>query len=125
MDLTTLIGILMALGLCVWGIGVDKIGNFIDPQSLAIVIGGTVAAITASYPLRILLDIPKHIMVLFRGKKFNIPKLVDQLVDLAMLARQSGLLALEEKAEEIKDPFLKQSVLMRSEEHTSELQSQR
>lgn len=111
MDLTTLIGILMALGLCVWGIGVDKIGNFIDPQSLAIVIGGTVAAITASYPLRILLDIPKHIMVLFRGKKFNIPKLVDQLVDLAMLARQSGLLALEEKAEEIKDPFFKQSIL--------------
>ena len=29
-----------------------------------------------------------------------------------MLARQSGLLALEEKAAEIKDPFLKQSVLM-------------
>ena len=112
MDLTTLIGILMALGLCVWGIGVDKIGNFVDPQSLAIVIGGTIAAITASYPLRILLDVPKHIMVLFRGKKYNIPKLVDQLVDLAMLARQSGLLALEEKAEEIKDPFLKQSVLM-------------
>ena len=58
------------------------------------------------------MDIPKHITVLFRGKKYNIPKLVDQLVDLAMLARQSGLLALEEKAEEIKDPFLKQSVLM-------------
>lgn len=112
MDLTTLIGIIMALGLCLWGIGPSKIGNFIDPQSLAIVIGGTVAAVTASYPLRILLDVPKHISVLFRGKKYNIPKLVDQLVDLAMLARQSGLLALEEKAEEIKDPFLKQSVLM-------------
>ena len=112
MDLTTLIGILMAIGLCVWGIGVDKIGNFVDMQSLAIVVGGAIAAVTASYPLRILLDVPKHIMVLFRGKKYNIPKLVDQLVDLAMLARQSGLLALEEKAEEIKDPFLKQSVLM-------------
>lgn len=112
MDLTTLVGMIMAIGLCIWGIGVSKIGNFIDPQSLAIVIGGTIAAITASYPLRILLDVPKHITVLFRGKKYNIPKLVDQLVDLAMLARQSGLLALEEKAEEIKDPFLKQSVLM-------------
>ena len=112
MDLTTLIGIIMAIGLCLWGIGIDKIGNFIDPQSLAIVIGGTIAAGTASYPLRILLDVPKHIIVLFKGKKVNIPKLVDQLVDLAMLARQSGLLALEEKAEEIKDPFLKQSVLM-------------
>ena len=112
MDLTTLVGMIMAIGLCIWGIGVSKIGNFIDPQSLAIVIGGTIAAIMASYPLRILLDVPKHITVLFRGKKYNIPKLVDQLVDLAMLARQSGLLALEEKAEEIKDPFLKQSVLM-------------
>ena len=112
MDLTTLIGILMALGLCVWGIGVDKIGNFVDPQSLAIVIGGTIAAIIASYPLSILKDMPKHFKVLLRGKQYNIPKLVDQLVDLAMVARQSGLLALEEKAEEIKDPFLKQSVLM-------------
>ena len=45
MDLTTLIGIIMAIGLCLWGIGIDKIGNFIDPQSLAIVIGGTIAAV--------------------------------------------------------------------------------
>ena len=96
MDLTTLIGIIMALGLCLWGIGPSKIGNFIDPQSLAIVIGGTIAAVTASYPFRILMDVPKHITVLFRGKKYNIPKLVDQLVDLAMIARQSGLLALDD-----------------------------
>ena len=112
MDLTTLIGIVLALGLCVWGITFEKIGNFIDFQSLAIVLGGTIAATIASYPFRILKDVPKHIMVCFRGGKYNIPKLVDQLVDLAMLARQSGLLALEEKAEEIKDPFFKQSVLM-------------
>lgn len=112
MDPTTLIGIIMALGLCVWGIGVDKLGNFVDPQSLAIVFGGAVAAVVASYPLRILKDVPKHIAVCFRGGKYNIPKLVDQLVDLGMLARQSGLLALEEKAQEIKDPFFKQSVLM-------------
>ena len=50
MDPTTLIGIIMALGLCVWGIGVDKLGNFVDPQSLAIVFGGAVAAVVASYP---------------------------------------------------------------------------
>ena len=97
---------IIGMGLVVWGIGTSKLGNFWDPQSLAIVLGGTIAAILASYPLRILKDVPKI------GKKFAIPKLVDELVDLAMLARQSGLLALEEKAEEIKDPFLKQSVLM-------------
>lgn len=112
MDVSTLIGMIMAVALIVWGITVEKLGNFFDPQSIAIVVGGTIAAIIASYPFRVLADVPKHMMVLTRGKKYNIPRLVDQLVDLAMFARQSGLLALEEKAEEIKDPFLKQSVLM-------------
>ena len=112
MDLTTLIGIVVCMALVVNGIGMDKIGNFIDIPSILITVGGTFAAVIASYPMSVLMDIPKHFGVLLRGKKYNIPKLVDQLVDLAMVARQSGLLALEEKAEELKDPFLKQSVLM-------------
>ncbi len=112
MDLTSLIGIVLGAALIVNGIGIDKLGNFIDVASIIIVIGGTFAALIASYPFGILKEIPKHILILFRGGKYNIPKLVNQLVDLAMVARQSGLLALEEKAEEIKDPFLKQSILM-------------
>ena len=112
MDITTLIGIVVGTFLIVNGIGTDKLGNFVDKSSILIVVGGTLAATVASYPLSILMDIPKHIMVLFRGKQYNIPKLVEQLVDLAMIARQSGLLALEEKADEIKDPFFRQSVLM-------------
>lgn len=112
MDLTTIIGIALGAALIVNGIGIAKLGNFWDPPSVLIVIGGTLAAVIASYPLGILKDIPKHFMVLLRGKQYNVPKLVDQLVDLAMVARQNGLLALEEKAEEIKDPFFKQSLLM-------------
>lgn len=112
MDITTLLGIIIGSFLIVNGIGIDKLGNFYDKPSILIVVGGTLAATAASYPLAMLLDIPKHILVLFRGRQYNIPRLVDQLVDLAMVARQSGLLALEEKAEEIKDPFFKQSVLM-------------
>lgn len=112
MDITTLLGIVLAMVLVVNGIGLDKIGNFIDMPSVLIVVGGTLAAIIASYPFSILLDIPKHFLILFRGKKYNIPALVEQLVDLAMVARQNGLLALEEKAADIKDPFFKQSVLM-------------
>lgn len=111
MDFSTLVGMILAMVLIVWGIGPAKLLNFWDPQSIAIVLGGTIAAVIASYPLRILKEVPKHFLVLTRGKQYNIPKLVDQMVDLAMLARQSGLLALEEKAEEIKDPFFKQSVL--------------
>jgi len=112
MDPTSLLGMILAAVLIVMGISVDKLGNFWDPQSIMIVVGGTMAALVASYPFSVLKEIPKHIAILFRGGKYNIPKLTEQLVDLAMIARQSGLLALEEKAEEIKDPFLKKSVLM-------------
>lgn len=112
MDLTTLIGLVLAIILCINGIGAENLGNFIDIPSVIIVIGGTLAALIASYPFSILKDIPKHFKVLLRGKMYNIPQLVDQLVDLAMVARQSGLLALEDKANEIKDPFLKHSILM-------------
>ena len=71
MDLTTLIGIIMAIGLCLWGIGIDKIGNFIDPQSLAIVIGGTIAAVTASYPFCWMF--PSTLWCCLRGKSLIFP----------------------------------------------------
>lgn len=117
MDPSWILGLVLAVVLTVMGISdqfadMGKLGNFIDIPSVVIVIGGTFAALIASYPLSSLAAIPKHIGIIFKGGKYNIPKLVDQLVDMAMVARQSGLLALEEKAEEIKNPFLKRSVLM-------------
>ena len=104
MDLTTIIGIVFGTVLIVNGIGIAKLGNFFDMPSILIVVGGTFAAIIASYPLSILKDMPKHFKVLLRGKQYNIPKLVDQLVDLAMVARQSGLLALEERRKRSRIP---------------------
>ncbi len=112
MDLTTLIGLLLSGVLMIYGIGMEKLGNFIDMQSIVIVVGGTLAALIGSYPFAILKEIPKHIRVLLRGKQYDIPPLVDQLVELSMIARQKGLLALEEQADEIKDPYLKHSILM-------------
>lgn len=112
MDITTPIGWVVAVVLIVISIGFDKLGNFYDVPSIEIVVGGTIAALVACYPLNMLKNIPKHIGVLMKGNRFNTPKVIDQIVDLAMIARQSGLLALEEKADEIKEPFFKQAVLM-------------
>lgn len=39
MDLTTLIGLIFSGILMVYGIGMDKLGNFIDTQSIFIVVG--------------------------------------------------------------------------------------
>lgn len=113
MDLTLLIGWLVAAALIVNGITVEKLGNFWDQPSFVIVVGGTIASLIACYPFRMLKDVPKHIGTCLRGsKKYDVPKTVEQIVDLAMIARQSGLLALEEKAGEIKEPFFKAAVLM-------------
>lgn len=42
MDITTLLGIVLGMALVVWGITVSKLGNFWDPQSLALVLGGSI-----------------------------------------------------------------------------------
>ena len=100
MDLSMIIGWIIAAILIINGIGPEKLANFVDMPSVLIVIGGTIAALIACYPFRILKEIPKHIAICFRGgKSYNVPKTVDAIVDLALIARQSGLLALEEKAE--------------------------
>lgn len=112
MDITTPLGWIIADALIVISIGVSNMGNFIDIPSVEIVVGGTIAAMIACYPIRMLKDIPKHISVCLRGNAYDVPKVVDQIVDLATIARAQGLLALEEKANEIEDPFFKQSVLM-------------
>ena len=113
MDLSMIIGWVVAIILIINGITADKLMNFWDIPSILITVGGTLAAIVASYPFRILKEVPKHIAICFRGnKKYSVPQAVDSIVDLALIARQSGLLALEERAEDLKEPFFKQAVLM-------------
>ena len=50
MDLTTLIGLIFSGILMVYGIGVDKLGNFIDVQSIFIVVGGPDRQLSVWHP---------------------------------------------------------------------------
>ena len=113
MDISLIVGWLAADILIVMGITVPKLGNFWDMPSIQIVVGGTIAGLIACYPFSMTTKVPKHISVCLRGPKtYDIAKTVDKLVELATVARQSGLLALEEKAGEIKEPFFSSAVLM-------------
>lgn len=112
MDVTLIIGWVLGIFLIVNGIRIENIGNFIDRDSILIVVGGTVAALIASFPFRILKQIPKHFLISISTKKYNATKVIDTLVDMAGTARKNGLLVLEEKANEAKDPFLQQSIML-------------
>lgn len=112
MDVTLIIGWILGIILIIQGIGLDMIGNFIDPDSVLIVVGGTAAALIASFPFRVLKQIPKHLLIATSTKKYNAGKVIDTLVEMATLARKNGLLVLEERANEEKDPFLRQSIML-------------
>lgn len=112
MDITSILGVLIGAALIVQGIGFDKLGNFWNPASILIVVGGSLAAVIASYPLNKLKSMGKHMGMLMSGKKFEAASTIDQLIDMAQIARKNGLLALEEKANALQDPFFKQAVML-------------
>lgn len=113
MDLTSIIGIVVGMILIVFvGIGPKDLGNFWDPASVAIVVGGTLSAVVASYPFNLLKETVKHTRILFQGKRYNVGELIDTLVEMAQIARKNGLLALEEKANEQDDAFFQQGIML-------------
>lgn len=89
-----------------------NIMEFYDPASIMIVLGGTAAAVIASNPLKQLLNFPKHLKAIFNQKKFSPAAIIDQIVEFAQVARKNGLLALEEGANQLTDPFFKKSIML-------------
>ena len=124
MNLTYIIGLVVSLAVMIvgmmFGTGSDgkmtllppQIINFFDASSVFIVIGCTVAIIVASFPPSQLKAIPKHFKTLMNTKRYNPLSVIDELVELAQVARKSGLLALEEKGNQQSDPFFKQCIML-------------
>lgn len=112
MDFTTIIGIVGGFGVIIAGIlNGGELGNFIDTGSILITIGGTICAVIASFPANLLKNIPKHMKKLIKADKYNVEELIDTMVEFSQTARANGLLALEEKANALEDPFMKKGVL--------------
>jgi chemotaxis protein MotA len=110
-DIATLIGIVLAFGLIVWAINLGgSLSQFFDAPSLAIVIGGTLAAILANTPL------PKVINLISVFKKTVLhaapepDTIIGKMVTYAERARREGILALEEDSESETDEFLRKGL---------------
>ncbi len=112
MDISTILGIVLGTVLIVNGIGFGNLGNFFDLPSVIIVIGGTLAGLIACYPLSAFKEIPKHVRIIANGKKYDPDACIEKMVELAQVARKNGLLSLEEKSNEIEEPFFKSSIMM-------------
>ncbi|NEU30006.1 flagellar motor stator protein MotA [bacterium LRH843] len=85
----------------------------LNPAAFSIIFLGTVATILIAFPANEVKRVPKLFKIVFQKKKEpNIGELIQLLVSFSILARREGLLALEQKMEDIEDPFLKQGMKM-------------
>ncbi|WP_248929468.1 flagellar motor protein [Paenibacillus hamazuiensis] len=114
MDLTTIIGILFGLGALVGGYVWDggHVSALIVPSAALIVLGGTIGAVAVSFPLARLKEIGKALSMGFKETKRDPAIIIEELVDMATIARREGVLALEQRAQEHSNAFLKDGLMM-------------
>ena len=114
MDPATIIGIVLGFG-AIFGSMVMEGG---DPAALLIipalilVLGGTIGACMASGTLKDTIGVGKQFQRALMSKLTPAGDLVESVVTLADRARREGLLALEDAAKDVTDPFLRRGLEM-------------
>ncbi len=127
MDLLSIIGFVLAPVLIIFGVvfvmpdaatGTElalEFGNltrFLDIPSIVITIGGTFAVLMVSFPGSYFAKMGKHLKIIFKPDKYDPLEYIDSIVDFAKEARSKGLLSLEDKLNQTKDVFLKNSLML-------------
>ena len=109
MDIATIVGFIAAITCLMVGIG-SNLPSMIDPPSMIIVVGGTLAATLIANPLP---DVIGLIGVIKCAVLTNVPmptEIIERIVGFAETARREGILSLEAAIEEGDDPFLSTGV---------------
>ena len=117
MDLGTLIGVVLGVVMIIFGIvsgngGFSLLPNFFDAPSVIITIGGSLAGLIAANKIPDLISGFKSIGKSFNEPGFNAAELITNIINLSNVARKEGLLALEETASNMEDPFLKKGLML-------------
>src|SRR5690606_1422557 len=109
--LSTILGLFIGATLLVFGMmRGGSLTLFWDVSSLAIVLGGTIAATMISHPMEQLRQIGGLLRVAFGGRPRSPEEVIPLLVYFAEKARREGLLAMEEEASQLGDPFLRKGI---------------
>lgn len=113
MDISTILGIIVGFGLVVGAMGQGGgLMWFFNVPSAMIVVGGTIGAVLINYPMSDILGVAKIAKNVFFQKELGTDKAIRTLVEMSRIARRDGVLALENKLEEINDPFFTKGVML-------------
>jgi chemotaxis protein MotA len=113
LDLATVLGIVVGMAFIIGGILIGgSLSTFVDPASIVIVLGGTIAGTFVTYPMNKVKEALVVVKKAFMTKNLKPTETIDKIIDIANIARREGLLALEEAAEGVDDDFLKKGVML-------------
>ena len=116
MDLASILGLLLCLGMCVYGIidnaGAENFGRYLDPPSAIITFGGSFFTLMASTTLKEYVAGLKSFMLIFKAPANDVKGMIQKIIELSNVARKEGLLSLEEAAGDLDDEFMKKGILL-------------
>ena len=115
MDLASLVGLILGVVMVVFGIissgGTAALGNFIDPPSIIITIGGSLASTLFSHKLPDFINGLQGITLAIEEPTVGNPvDVISNIINLSNISRKEGLLALEEATHDMDDEFLKKGI---------------
>lgn len=112
LDLSALIGISIGLSAIIGTLLFESnsIAVIIQPSAALIVFGGTFGAALVNFPFSIIKEAFKEAGNPFCDNKENTALIVNQIIELANIARQEGTLIIEGLISTIEDSFLQKSL---------------
>ena len=113
-DIMTPVGLILAVGLVVYGASLGSAGIAVlwDLPSVFITVGGSLAAVLITFSADDIKELPKITLAAFKTNNISKVDLIDQFKELSRKARKEGLLSIEEKVSQIEDSFLKKGLEM-------------
>jgi len=111
MDLASIVGLVLGAAMILWSmLGGGSLAMYINVPSMAMVIGGSFAALMISNPLPRMMKIGAYLNIVIKVQTFEVERIITTLVKFSEKARRDGLLALEDELEMVETEFLKKGI---------------
>ncbi len=113
MDIASVLGLVIGVAILLYtACAGGEPGFFVDYPAIALIIGGSTAAVCLSFPMRTVLSAMKIVKQAFFNKTPDFSKVIADMVSYAEVARRDGILSLENMTKEIKDEFVVKGIQM-------------
>lgn len=112
MDILTVMGVAIGMAALLGGQHLEggHVQSIMQLTAAIIVLGGTLGAVMVQYSLPIFMQGVKLGLGAIKAQPEHSVGYIHQLIDYANIVRKQGILALEPKVKEVKDPFFKKGL---------------